>query len=60
MNERVSSPLNRKSIATGCNKWFVENIFPRDGKTTSNGRDIWDIETKCFPLARKSVSTSQN
>ena len=33
------------------------NIFPRDGKTASSGRYIWDIGTKWFPLARKSVST---
>ena len=58
MNERMSLPINRKSV-TGCNKRFVQNIFPRDGKAASIGRDIWDIEIKWFPLARKSVSTSQ-
>ena len=51
MNESISFPLNRKSVATGCNKGFVWNIFPRDGKTAPNGRDIWDIG--------KMVSTSQ-
>ena len=60
VNERISFPLNRKSVGTSCNKGFVWNIFPRDGKTASNGRDIWDIGTKWFPLARKLLSTSQN
>ena len=46
-------PLNRKSVATGCNKGFGENIVPRYGKTASS-------RTKWFPLARKSVSISQN
>ena len=46
LNERISSPLNKKSVATGCKKGFLWNIFPRVGKTTSNGRDIWDIGTK--------------
>ena len=35
-------------------------MFPRDGKTVSNGSDIWDIGTKWFLIARKSVSTRQN
>ena len=35
-------------------------MFPRDGKTASSRKDIWGIGTKWFPLARKSVSTSQN
>ena len=35
-------------------------MFPRDGKTASSRKDIWEIRTKCFPPARKSVSTSQN
>ena len=60
MNERISFPLNRKSAATGRNKGFAENIFPRDGKTASGGRVIEEIGTKWFPLARKSISTSQN
>ena len=47
MNERISFPLNRKSVATGCNKGLL--IW-----------DIREIRTKWFPLARKSVSTSQN
>ena len=40
MKEIISFPLNRKSVATGRNKGFVENVFPRDGKTASNGKDI--------------------
>ena len=40
MNERISFPLNRKSVATGRNKGFVSNILPRDGQTASNGKDI--------------------
>ena len=35
-------------------------MFPRDGKTAFSRKDIWEIGTKWFPLARKSVSTSQN
>ena len=35
-------------------------MFPQDGKTASSREDIWEIGTKLFPLARKSVSTSQN
>ena len=60
MNERISLSLNRKSVATGRNKEFVKNVFPRDRKTVSSRKDIEEIGTKCFPLARKSVSTSQN
>ena len=41
-------------------KDFVQNISPRDGKTASSRKAIWEIGTKWFPLARKSVSTSQN
>ena len=58
MNEIISFPLNRKSVATGGYK--DSNIFPRDGKAASSIKDIWEIGTKWFPLARKSVSTSQN
>ena len=43
MNERISFPLNRKSVATGRNKEFLKDIFPQDGKTASNGRVIWNI-----------------
>ena len=60
MNERILFPLNRKSVATGHHKGFVQNMFPRDEKTTSSRKDIWEIGTKWFPLARKSVCTSQN
>ena len=35
------------------------NIFPWDGKAASSRKDIWETGTKWFPLARKSVSTSQ-
>ena len=35
-------------------------MFQRDGKTASSRKDILEIERKSFPLARKSVSTSQN
>ena len=59
MNERISFLLNRKSVGTGRNKGFVWNIFSRDGRTASSRKDIWGIGTKWFPLARKSVSTSQ-
>ena len=52
MNERLSFLLNRKPVATGCNEGFTWNILPRDRKTASNGRDLWDIGN--------IVSTSQN
>ena len=52
LNEFISLPLSRKSVATGCNKDLVENIFPRDGKTASSREDIWGIGTKWFPIAR--------
>ena len=35
-------------------------MFPRDGKTASSRKDIWEIGTKWFSLARKPVSTCQN
>ena len=35
MNERISFPLNRKSVATGRNKGFLQDIFSQDGKTAS-------------------------
>ena len=35
-------------------------MFPRDGKTAPNRKDIWEIGTKWFPLAMKPVSNSQN
>ena len=53
VNEKILFLVKRKSIATGCNKGF-----PIDGKTTSNRRNIWDVGTNWFPLARKCVSTS--
>ena len=40
MNERISFPLNRKSIATDHNDGFVKNIFPQDGKVASSRKDI--------------------
>ena len=52
-SKNISFPLNRKSVATGRNKGFVENVFPRDGKTASNGKDIWDIGIKWLSLAKK-------
>ena len=48
MNERILFPLNRKSVATGYNEGFVENIIARDRKTASDGRDIWDIGKNGF------------
>ena len=61
MNERISFPLNTKYVATGRNKLrFVLNIFPLDGKAAFSRKVIWDIGAKWFPLARKSVSNSQN
>ena len=35
-------------------------MFPRDEKTASSRKDIWEIGKKWFPLARESVCTSQN
>ena len=35
-------------------------MSPRDEKTASSRKDIWEIGTKWFPLARKSVSTCQS
>ena len=46
-NETISFSLNRKSVATGCNKGLLI-------------RDILESRTKWFPLAKKSVSTRQN
>ena len=60
INERISFPLNRTSVVTNCNEGFIQNIFPRDGKTASRGNGIWETGIKWFPLARKSVSTSRN
>ena len=60
MNERISFSLNKKPVATGHNKGFVSNIFSRDGKTTTSKKDVLGIGAKWFPIARKSVSTSQN
>ena len=60
MNERISFLLNKKFIATGRNKGFVQNIFPQDRKTASNGKNIWEMVTEWFPLAWKSIDTSQN
>ena len=40
MNERISFPLNKISVATGHNKELVKNIFPKGRKTASKGRDI--------------------
>ena len=61
MNERISFPLNRKYVATGRNKLgFVLDIFPLDGKAAFSRKVIWGIGAKWFPLARKSVSNSQN
>ena len=34
--------------------------FQEMKKTASNGRTIWDIQTKRFSLAIKSVSSAQN
>ena len=37
MSERISFPLNRKSVSTDHNKGFSLNKFPRDTKTASSG-----------------------
>ena len=59
MNERVSFPLNRKLVATGRNKRFVLKYLQEMEKIASNGRDISEIGTKWFLLARNLVSNSQ-
>ena len=60
MNARISFLLKRQSVATGRNKGFVQDVFLPDGKTASSRKDIGGIGTEWFPLARKSVSNSQN
>ena len=60
MNERISFPSNRKSVATGRNKGFIYYVFSRDGETASSKKDICEIGRKSFPPAGKSVSTSKN
>ena len=35
-------------------------MFSLDKKKTIAGRNVWKIDTKWLPLARKSVSTSKN
>ena len=45
MNERISLPINRKSVAGDSNKGFVQNIFSRDKKPASSRKHIWGI---CF------------
>ena len=35
-------------------------MSPQDEKTASSRKDIWEIGTKWFSLARKAVSTTQN
>ena len=56
VNERISFPLNRKSVATDCNKDLFGIFFQKMEKGAPNGNNFWDIETKWFPLARKSIS----
>ena len=38
--------MKKNSGATGRKKGFVSNIFPQDGKTPSNLRDLSEIERK--------------
>ena len=38
--------MKKNSGATGRNKGFVSNIFPQDGKTPSNLRDLSEIGRK--------------
>ena len=52
MNERISFPLNKISVATGHNKELVKNVFPKGRKTASKGRDIWEVGTKLFSLIK--------
>ena len=52
MNERISIPLNRKSVTTDRNKGFFWNIIPQDEKTASSRKDIWRIGTKWFAPAK--------
>ena len=53
MNERISIPLNRKSVTTDRNKGFFWNIIPQDEKTASSRKDIWRIGTKWFAPPNK-------
>ena len=50
MNQRISFPLNKKFVPLAVIK--DSNIFPWDGKTASSRKDIWEIGTESFPLAR--------
>ena len=51
----TESPLPLAVIKDTFNIYFQEMK-----KTASNGRTIWDIQTKRFSLAIKSVSSAQN
>ena len=48
MNERISFPLKEMSFSTGCNKRFVQKIFPRNGKTVSNETFLEKLEQNGF------------
>ena len=48
MNERISFPLKKISVPTACNKRFVQNFFPRNGKTISNGTLFEKLEQNGF------------
>ena len=46
--ERISFPLNRKPAATGRNKRFALNIFPRDGKMLLVERIFEELQQNGF------------
>ena len=48
MNERISFRLKKMSVSTDCNKRFVQKIFPRNGKTVSNGTLFEKLEQNGF------------
>ena len=50
MNDRISFPLNKKSVATGRNKGFVQHTFLQDGKSASKGKDTKEIRKNLFSI----------
>ena len=55
MNDRISFPLNKKSVAFGRNTEFVQNIFPQDGKSASKGKDTREIGTNLFSMSQYRI-----
>ena len=56
MNESETENPLRLAVIKDTFKIYFQEMK----KTASNGRTIWDIQTKRFSLAIKSVSSAQN